>query len=130
MAIWANTRVDGEAAVREWLTRAGIAEHFRWVVTSIDAGTRKPAAAFFSYALSRCALGKEEVLFVGNQVNTDIQGAIDYGIRCVWLSSSAYRSPDDSGDDQVSSETVRPTHVIETLEELPSLLERLIEKTA
>jgi hypothetical protein len=52
------------------------------------------------------------------------------GLRPISLSGSAYRSPDDSGDDQVSSETVRPAHVIETLKELPSLLERLLEKNA
>jgi len=130
MAIWANTRVDGEATIREWLTRAGIAEHFRWVITSVDAGARKPAAGFFSYALSRCALGREEVLFVGNQVNTDIQGAIEYGIQFVWLSGSAYRSPDDLGDGKVFLGKVRPPYVIETLKELPPLVERFREDCA
>lgn len=128
MGIWANTRVDGEAGIRDWLKRAGINDYFSWVVTSVDAGARKPAGAFFSYALRRCELGKEEVLFVGNQVNTDIQGATDYGIPCVWLSGRVHRSPDDSAVDKVSTGMVRPTCVVETMKDLPALLTRFFPK--
>ena len=54
LAIWANTRIVTEAAVRDWLNRAGLGALFRWVVTSVDAGARKPAPEFFQYALARC----------------------------------------------------------------------------
>src|SRR5215470_1209967 len=74
LAIWANTRVARESAVRDWLDRAGLGPLFRWVITSVDAGARKPAPDFFRYALARCGLAKDEVLFVGNQQNTDIAG--------------------------------------------------------
>ena len=85
MGIWANTKVAREYDIRVWLRRARINDHFEWVITSVDAGARKPDRRFFSYALKKCNLKKEEVLFVGNQLNTDIRGANDYGIRCVWL---------------------------------------------
>jgi phosphoglycolate phosphatase-like HAD superfamily hydrolase len=96
MGIWANTKVAREYDIRVWLTRARINDHFGWVITSVDAGARKPDRRFFSYALKKCKLKKEEVLFVDNQLNTDIRGANDYGIRCVWLSGHAYRSADDT----------------------------------
>src|SRR3954467_14148288 len=69
LALWANTRVASEADVRGWLERAGLSAFFRWVITSVDAEARKPAAQFFQYALARCGLAREEVLFVGNQLN-------------------------------------------------------------
>jgi FMN phosphatase YigB (HAD superfamily) len=47
MAVWANTRTAREADVRTWLARAGIERFFTWVITSVDAGVRKPAAGFF-----------------------------------------------------------------------------------
>lgn len=119
LALWANTRVAGEAMVRDWLRRAALDQYFRWVTTSVDAGVRKPDRRFFEYALSRSALGRDEVLFVGNQLNTDIAGAAAYGIRTVWLSGAAYRSDDDRPSD------ARPTYTIETLYELPGLVERL-----
>src|SRR3989442_1621552 len=81
LAVWANTRVAAEAAVRGWLDRAGLGPLFHWVVTSVDAGVRKPAPEFFQYALGRCGMTKADVLFVGNQLNTDIAGAASFGIQ-------------------------------------------------
>jgi len=62
LALWANTRVASEIDVRGWLERAGLNALFRWVITSVDAGARKPAPQFFHYALARCELAREEIL--------------------------------------------------------------------
>jgi FMN phosphatase YigB (HAD superfamily) len=126
MGIWANTKVAREYDIRVWLRRARINDHFEWVITSVDAGARKPDRRFFSYALKKCKLKKEEVLFVGNQLNTDIRGANDYGIRCVWLSGHAYRSADDTPNEALILSQARPTHVIRSLKQLPALLEGLV----
>src|SRR5437667_1143140 len=75
LALWANTRVAREPEVRAWLDRAGLNALFRWVVTSVDAGARKPAPVFFDYALAKSGLERHDVLFVGNQLNTDVAGA-------------------------------------------------------
>jgi len=119
LAVWANTRVAAEGDVRGWLQRAGLGPFFRWVITSVDAGARKPALEFFQYALARCGLDKDDVLFVGNQLNTDIAGAQAFGIRTVWLSGDAYRSDDDAPVDAC------PTHTIQTLHDLPALVRQL-----
>jgi FMN phosphatase YigB (HAD superfamily) len=121
LAVWANTRTATEAELRERLERAGIGRFFRWVVTSVDAGFRKPAPDFFDFALAKCALSKDEVLFVGNQLNTDITGGEQYGIRTVWLSGRLYRSADET----LSPKDVRPTYRIRTLRQLPLLLQRI-----
>jgi putative hydrolase of the HAD superfamily len=126
MAVWANTRTSTEAELRQWLERAGIGRFFRWVVTSVDAGFRKPAPEFFDFALAKCALSKDEVLFVGNQLNTDITGGEQYGIRTVWLSGSPYRSADET----LSPKDVRPTYRIRTLGQLPLLLQRICDSKA
>jgi FMN phosphatase YigB (HAD superfamily) len=119
LAVWANTRVAAEAAVRDWLNRAGLGPSFRWVITSVDAGVRKPAPEFFQYALARCGLSKDDVLFVGNQLNSDVAGAEALGIRTAWLCGPAYRSLDDGPC------SIRPTYTIETLYSLPALLQEL-----
>lgn len=121
LAVWANTRDAAEAEVRDWLRRAALDRFFRWVITSVDAGVRKPAPCYFEYALARCGLAKDEVLFVGNQLNTDIAGAEAFGIRTVWLSGPAYRSQDDAPCDAA------PAYTIATLEDLPALLRRVQE---
>lgn len=119
LAVWANTRVTREAGVRGWLDRAGLGSQFQWVITSVDAGSRKPAPEFFQYALTRCGLTKDNVLFVGNQLNTDITGGEAFGIPTVWLSGSAHRSLDDRPS------SARATYTIETLHSLPALLQRI-----
>jgi len=125
MGVWAYTRTARERDVRLWLQRAGISGYFKWVITSVDAGARKPDRRFFSYALKTCRLKKEEVLFVGNQLNTDIRGAHDYGIKCVWLSGRAYRSPDDTPDSASAIRQAPPTYAIRSLKQLPALLKKL-----
>jgi FMN phosphatase YigB (HAD superfamily) len=117
LAVWANTHLVAETEVRGWLNRAGLAHFFQWVITSVDAGARKPAPAFLEYALARCGFAKDDVLFVGNQLNTDVAGAVAFGIRTVWLSGAAYRSRDDAPCD------VSPTYTIRTLKDLPVLLQ-------
>lgn len=120
LAVWANTRTATGNDLQRFLDRAGIGG-VAWVVTSVDAGFRKPAPQFFEFALRKCGLARDEVLFVGNQLNTDIAGGREYGIRTVWLSGGVYRSADET----LSVRDIRPTHRIHTLRQLPSLLESL-----
>src|SRR5690242_214716 len=56
MAAWSNTRSAREADVRRLLAAADIGEFFTWVVTSVDAGSRKPHPDFFRFALRKCGL--------------------------------------------------------------------------
>jgi FMN phosphatase YigB (HAD superfamily) len=119
MAAWSNTRSAREADVRRLLAAADIGQFFTWVVTSVDAGSRKPHPDFFRFALRKCGLSESEVLFVGNQLNTDVCGGVSCGIRTAWISGEAHRSPEDSGAD------VTPDFVINSLLELPDLIRRL-----
>jgi len=118
MAAWSNTRSAREADVRELLAAAGIGQFFTWVVTSVDAGSRKPHRDFFRFALWTCGVSESEVLFVGNQLNSDVCGGVSCGVQTVWISGEAHRSPDDSGADAT------PDFVINSVLELPDLIRR------
>jgi FMN phosphatase YigB (HAD superfamily) len=85
----------------------------------VDAGARKPAARFFEYALGLMQLRAADVLFVGNQRNTDIAGGNALGVPTVYLADAAYRSADDGPC------IAEPTFTIATLAELPALVTRL-----
>jgi putative hydrolase of the HAD superfamily len=121
MAVWANTRQAGEDAVREILRALRIERYFSTVVTSVDAGFRKPAPEFFQFALSKWGFTKDEILFVGNQLNTDILGGQSFGIRTAWLSSPEFRSSDET----MTLDTVKPTFTLAGFPELPALLEQI-----
>jgi len=85
--------------------------------------SKETESQFFSYALKQCEMKNEEIIFVGNQLNTDVQGAKDYGIQCVWLSGPAYHSPDDFPNEDVTAIQIDPDHMVKSLLDLPALLE-------
>jgi FMN phosphatase YigB (HAD superfamily) len=118
--IWANTRVSTAADIRSWLVRVGLDHCISWVATSVELRCRKPEREFFTRALSLCGFQPEEVLFVGNQLNTDILGANQMGIPCVYLAAKCYRSEDE----HLPAEA-KPTFTIGTLLELPGLVRTL-----
>jgi phosphoglycolate phosphatase-like HAD superfamily hydrolase len=121
MSVWANTRTAAEASLRERLRAVQIESYFSWVVTSIDAGFRKPAPEFFQFALSKCPYVKSEVLFVSNQLNTDVLGAESFGIRTAWLSAPEFRSADET----MTLDDVRPSFILSGFWDLPSLLSEI-----
>lgn len=67
----------------------------------------------------RAAQSLQDVLFVGNQLNTDVARRGPLGIRTVWLSDPEYRSADDT------PRNTTPSHSIAMLYELPALLQGL-----
>ena len=69
------------------LSSSGIAGYFDTVVTSETAGHKKPAKEIFEYALNTNKLIPNEVIMIGDNLNTDIKGAHNAGI------DSAYFNP-------------------------------------
>jgi FMN phosphatase YigB (HAD superfamily) len=120
MGVWANTHDASADDVKQWLSRANLDQYFKWIVTSSEVGYRKPDQRFFALPLRECECAADEVLFIGNQMNSDIKGANICGIDSVLLTGPAYRSIDDDLDP-----TAKPTFKIEHLEQLPNLLARL-----
>ena len=118
MAVWANTRAAGETELRRKLNQVQLEQYFSCVVTSVDAGFRKPAPEFFQFALARWNFDKDDVLFVCNQLNTDVFGAGRYGIRTAWLSGPEFRSDDET----MTLADAKPSFMISDLLQLPSLL--------
>jgi len=119
MAAWSNTKSAREAEVRKLLAAADIAQFFTRIVTSVEAGYRKPHPNFFQFALEKCGVSEGEVLFVGNQLNTDVCGGVQCGIKTVWISGEAFRSPEDTPGN------LSPDFAIDSLAELPALIRRL-----
>jgi FMN phosphatase YigB (HAD superfamily) len=122
MAVWANTRQADETDVRRCLERLDLNRFFCSVITSVDAGARKPARRFFEYALRQAGVVAADVVFVGNQRNTDVVGAEAVGIETIWLSGDGYRSRDDGPCEAT------PTYTVETLTDVPALIEQLVER--
>ena len=75
----------------------------------------KPSEAFFHEAVESMGLSIDEVIMVGDDIESDIAGAQDAGLRAILVKTGKYRPADLEG-------AVFPDVVIESVAKLPSLL--------
>ena len=95
----------------ELVAKLGLAGLFHVAVTSGDVGAAKPDPAIFRAALSKAGVHAHEAIHVGDQLSSDVQGALAVGIRPVLL------------DRDLNHPGYRECPRIESLTELPGLLD-------
>ncbi len=84
LGLISNTPVPG-VLCRETLARLGILEYFEFTFFSSELVFRKPHPHMFDTALHRLRLKPAQVLFVGDQIDTDLVGAKAVGLKTAWL---------------------------------------------
>ena len=67
------------------LKESGLAKYFDQVITSEEAGAKKPAKKVFEYALIKSGATVAESVMVGDDLKTDIKGAIDFGMKSIYF---------------------------------------------
>ena len=75
------------------LERLNLIDAFADIVVSADHGINKPDAQLFHIALDRLSIQAAQALHVGDSWATDIEGAMNAGIRPVWFNRFAARAP-------------------------------------
>lgn len=75
----------------------------------------KPSRAFFSAAAGRMGCGIDEVVMVGDDVESDVRGALRAGAQGILVRTGKYRKGDEKGDPE-------PTAVIDSVADLPAVL--------
>lgn len=88
MYILSNTVFTGKTTMC-LLNDFGILHYFTKVYTSADYRVRKPGREFFKIVISEILgsheeLCREDILFVGNDYETDVKGATAVGLDTVW----------------------------------------------
>jgi HAD superfamily hydrolase (TIGR01509 family) len=96
LATVSNAAFSGRV-LRAELARHGLAESLRFVISSADLGSRKPAALLFETAVQRLGVAASDTWFVGDTLTEDVAGALGAGLPPVWFShgDTAVRPPDD-----------------------------------
>ncbi|WP_460954830.1 HAD family hydrolase [Parasphingorhabdus pacifica] len=96
---------------REKISSVGLAGMFDSLVISGEHGVAKPDTRIFDLACGELGLSQDEVVHVGDRLDTDAEGALRAGMRGVWLNR-----------DREAQTAPEGVSVIESLDELPELL--------
>jgi HAD superfamily hydrolase (TIGR01662 family) len=110
--------------VRTLLARENLAGFFEEIWISSTVGVCKPHPEIFHQAQEYFQIPMSEIVLVGDTLATDIAGAKQVGMRSVWITRRA-----DRPENQVFTEEIIPDFQINTLAELPDLLNQLVFKT-
>jgi putative hydrolase of the HAD superfamily len=71
-------------AAREIIERVGLKEFFEVILISGELGYRKPHPLVFDRLIEHLSFEKDQILFVGDDLEADITGAKGAGIQPVW----------------------------------------------
>ncbi len=64
---------------------SGLKPFFNKIFISEEVGYQKPRSAFFEYALKSCNARKKESLVIGDSLEADIKGAMEFGLDHVYF---------------------------------------------
>ena len=108
---------------RFWLTPGGIALDVGPFVAALEYAAStdafvvgKPAPAFFASALGGTGVAAAEAAMVGDDIESDIGGALDAGMAGILVRTGKFRA------EAVRAAGIRPTAIIDSIADLPALL--------
>ena len=95
------------------LDACGLRDYFDTIILSEDAGVNKPSPLYFDYALKVSGANKEKTLMIGDNLQSDILGALNAGLDAMLFNRW-----------QISSEEFPQnlTFAVETLSEIKAIL--------
>lgn len=67
------------------INNSGLSKYFDKIITSEDAGVKKPNKMIFDFALAQTKAAQNEVLMIGDNWEADIMGAINQGWDAIYF---------------------------------------------
>jgi HAD superfamily hydrolase (TIGR01458 family) len=108
---------------RYWMAHEGLCLSAGPFVQALEFATGKtamvmgkPSETFFSLALRDMGLQTGEVVMIGDDINTDIGGAHNAGMRTILVRTGKFR------EDALKGAMVKPTRVIDSIAQLEEIL--------
>jgi putative hydrolase of the HAD superfamily len=93
---------------------SGIKSYFSAILISEEIGIAKPDRQIFRLAMDKIGSEKkEEILMIGDNLNSDIRGGLNFGIDTCWYNPSKESNPTD----------IFPTYEISLLKELFAIVD-------
>ncbi len=77
------------------ISGTNIASYFENVIISEVVGVNKPDKAIFEHALSLAGAKKNESLMIGDSLEADVYGALNFGIDAIYFNPVGLTKPED-----------------------------------
>ena len=65
------------------INNSGLGNYFKTITNSEMAGVKKPHRNIFEFALSLAKANKENAIMIGDCIEADVRGAIDFGMKAI-----------------------------------------------
>jgi putative hydrolase of the HAD superfamily len=95
------------------LAACGLRDYFDTIILSEDAGVNKPSPLYFDYALKMSGADRQTTLMIGDNLQTDILGALHAGIDALLF---------NRWEVAVDEAPQRPTFVVDRLLQIKEIL--------
>jgi HAD superfamily hydrolase (TIGR01549 family) len=95
---------------RESIMKFRLGRYLDSIVVSRDIGIRKPDPEIFKFTLNNLGLESNEALHVGDSLEYDVQGAVNAGMKSIWIKRSKYET------------YIQPTYTVDSLQKITELL--------
>ena len=77
------------------ITGTAIDKYFQHVIISEVVGVNKPDKAIFEHAIMLAGATKEESLMIGDSLEADVYGALNFGIDAIYFNPAGLDKPND-----------------------------------
>jgi len=81
-----NMEIDGDILINN----LKLNDHLEFIITSKDANSEKPNSKIFNFCLDKANVLPENTILVGDQIESDIMGAINIGITPILIDRYDY----------------------------------------
>jgi HAD superfamily hydrolase (TIGR01549 family) len=106
--------------VHSSLRKLGASQYFNAILVSGDLGWRKPHRKIFTDALNCLQVKPEETVYIGDCPTEDIKGAIEAGMKTVFVESQFYGLAD------LATSGEKPDTVAKDLQEVQGFLSKIM----
>ncbi|AYL97502.1 YjjG family noncanonical pyrimidine nucleotidase [Mucilaginibacter celer] len=82
-------------STRTKIAGSDLAKYFQHIIISEDVGVNKPDKAIFQHALDLAGALKEESVMIGDSIEADIRGALNFGMDAIYFNPFNADKPED-----------------------------------
>ena len=74
------------------IANSDLGHYFKTITNSEMAGVKKPHPNIFEFALSLAKVKKENAIMIGDCIDADVRGALDYGMEAILFDDKGFHS--------------------------------------